>query len=81
MRFDNTLKTVLRERNVPVRSMWRMPGPPDTAVDGMECLLINGVPCIVQTYTGNNGWEVYVPSRVVDTMGTIDEVMRRVGAT
>lgn len=73
---NTTLEKALRERGVPIRLMWEVPGPKDTMVAWLSCYLVNARVVIVQTYKDGNGWQVYTPVEDATITGTVEQVIR-----
>lgn len=73
---DNTLEKALREKGFTVQCMWQRKGVKNTMIAWQECLLVDRVLFIVQTYTENAGWDVFIQSGKRGTDETIDQVAR-----
>ena len=73
---DNTLELALREKGFTVQCMWQMKGPKNSMVAWIECLLVDRVLFIVETYNENQGWDVFIQSSKGQTSAVIDQVAR-----
>jgi len=74
---SRVLEEGLREKNIPVQIFWETPGPKDTMVAWISCLMVGnkGVLILVETYF-EGGWECFIQSRVGKVDDTIAEVER-----
>jgi hypothetical protein len=72
-----TLADKCREAGADVRLMWEQRGPRGTSIEWLSAYLINGTMCIVQTFTGDNGWEAYTPCQSIQIDDTVADVLAR----
>lgn len=82
-KYDRTFENAMRERGASVRCCWQISGPKNTAVSGMEMLMIHGeagafTMALVQTFA-DGGWEVYTPpthrNSIESTLDAVEAVM------
>lgn len=78
---DTTLQGLLTARGLTVRCMWEIPGPKDTQIAWITAYAVNGTVILVQTYSGGNGWEAYLPCQSISVGETVDAVVGQLSAT
>ena len=77
---NRTVEDFARAAGANVRVMWQMPGPNDTGVAWLECLMVGdrGDMVIIETFK-HGGWNAFTAPHSNRVDDTLIDVMRRCG--
>ena len=74
-----TIVDAARANDVPIRLLWGMPGPENTAVEWLSCYALGQGVVIVETHTNGDGWQAYTAGSSAKVDDMVSDVFQRCG--